>query len=137
MTQMIRTYSNLIKLPTFEERYKYLRIPGEVGIATFGFQRPLNQALYSSREWKDIRRKVILRDNGCDLGIAGRELNKYALVHHLNPITEEDIIEKNPIIFDMENLICVSKRTHNAIHFGDESILLPDYVPRRPRDTWP
>lgn len=137
MTKLIKTYSELIKLPTFEERYKYLRTEGEVGIATFGFQRPLNQKLYSSRDWKDIRRKVILRDNGCDLGIPGRELNKYALIHHINPITEEDIIEKNPIIFDLENLICVSKRTHNAIHFGDESVLLPEYVPRRPGDTWP
>lgn len=132
-----KRYSEVIKLPTFEERFRYLKMDGEVGIATFGFQRHLNQKFYQSKKWKDIRRKVILRDEGRDLAFPGRELYKYALIHHINPITEEDIIKGNPAVYDLENLIVVSHRTHNAIHFADESQLLTDYVPRRPGDTWP
>lgn len=131
-----KSYSEVIKLPTFEDRFEYLKMNDEVGIATFGFQRPLNQKLYGSRKWHEIRRKVILRDNARDLAVPGREIYKYALIHHINPITEKDILNADPSIFDFDNLICVTKRTHNAIHFADESQIITDFVPRKPGDTW-
>lgn len=121
---MNRTYSELIKLSNFEERYEYLRLQGMVGEDTFGFDRYLNQALYSSDEWKRCRRLIIIRDGGLDLGCDGYEIRGKILIHHLNPITRNDIINRNPLIFDPENLICTSHNTHNAIHYGDKSLLL-------------
>ena len=120
----MRTYSELITLPTFEERFRYLKLDGRVGEDTFGFDRYFNQRLYSSPEWKEIRRKVLVRDEGCDLAIPDREIFGKIIVHHMNPMTLADIEDHNPDIFDPEFLITVSKRTHDAIHYGDESILV-------------
>lgn len=132
----MRTYSELSKLKTFEERFKYLMIGGAVGSETFGFDRYLNQALYNSPEWKKVRNEVIIRDNGCDLGIEGYEINKRALIHHMNPITMKQVIDRDPDIFNPEYLITTVHDTHNAIHYGDESILR-NYIPveRKPGDT--
>lgn len=132
-----KRYSELAKLQTFEERFKYLKLAGSVGIATFGFDRYLNQALYHSQDWKSVRNKIILRDQGCDLGIPGREIYGRAIIHHLNPLTEEDILERNPDIFNPEYLITVSIDTHNAIHYSDESILQLAPVERTYYDTCP
>lgn len=136
---MNRTYSELITIPTFEERFEYLRLDGKVGEDTFGHDRWLNQMLYQrTKEWKAIRRKAIIRDNGCDLGIPGRTISGRILVHHINPITKEDILQRTEsILFDLNNLICVSNDTHNAIHYGDASLLIKDYVPRTEFDTCP
>lgn len=136
---MIRSYSEMLKLETFEERFNYLKLDGSVGTMTFGSERYLNQVLYNSPEWKKIRRDVILRDNGCDLGVEGFELSKHQkiLIHHINPITIEDIKSRNPIIFDMDNLITVSHNTHNAIHYGDENNLITNPVTRTKNDTCP
>ena len=129
-------YSELITLPTFLERYRYLRTSGKVGKETFGSHRYLNQALYTSDEWKQIRNHVIIRDNGCDLGAEGFEIHGAIYIHHINPITEEDILKRSPLLFDLENLICVSFNTHQAIHYGDESMLPITYFnERRPGDT--
>ena len=133
----IRTYKELIRLPTFEERYEYLRIGGQVGDSSFGFDRYLNQALYRSREWLSIRNTIIVRDDGCDLGIADRSIGNRIVVHHMNPITVEDIEDHNPDVFDPRYLICVSDLTHRAIHFGDQSLLPKAPVERRPGDTCP
>lgn len=114
----MKTYTELSKLKTFKERFDYLNLQGQPGSATFGFDRYLNQALYNSKEWKDIRDKIITRDGACDLGIPGREIKSKVLIHHLNSITEEQITNRDPIIFDPDNLICVTHRTHNAIHYG-------------------
>lgn len=134
----MKTYSELIKLPTFEERFRYLKLDGKIGSDTFGFERYLNQILYHMREWKDIRRKVIVRDEGCDLAIPDREIFGQVMVHHMNPITIEDVEEHNPDIFDPEFLITVSKTTHNAIHYGDESLLFPsEPIIRTKGDTCP
>lgn len=134
----MRTYSELITLPTFEERFKYLKLGGEVGKDTFGFERYLNQLLYHLPEWKDIRRKVIVRDEGCDLAIPDREIHGLIIVHHMNPITVEDVEEHNLDVFDPEYLITVSKLTHDAIHYGDESLLIEsEPVQRNPGDTCP
>lgn len=129
------SYSNLIKINSFEGRYEYLKLPGSVGEQTFGYDRIVNQKFYQSSDWKRIRREVILRDNGCDLAMPGWEISKYAMIHHINPITLQDILENNPLVFDMENLVCVSKRTHNAIHYGDKSLLMLPPKERRPDDT--
>lgn len=135
---MIRTYSELIKLPSFEERYEYLRLQGVVGEDTFGFDRYLNQSLYCSEEWKRCRRLIIIRDGGLDLGCDGYEIRGRILIHHLNPITLNDIINRNPIIFDPENLICTSHNTHNAIHYGDKNLLLmATPIIRTKNDTCP
>lgn len=133
----MKTYSELKKLKTFEERFEYLKEPGTVGEETFGFDRYANQALYNSREWKKVRDKVIIRDNGCDLGIEGREIPKDILVHHLNPISVVQIINRDPLIFDPENLITTSHRTHNAIHYGDKDQLLSNPTERSKGDTCP
>ena len=137
MTMIIKTYSELIQFPTFIERYRYLKIGGRVGEDTFGHDRYLNQALYSSYEWKRFRREIILRDNGCDLGCEDRELYEKILIHHINPITIEDVIRRDPKIFDPENVISTSHITHNAIHYGDESLLFTELIERRPNDTCP
>ncbi len=127
----------MILLPTFEERFEYLKLGGEVGAETFGFDRYQNQAFYNSREWKRVRDKVIIRDNGCDLGIADREIGQRIIIHHMNPITVEDIRLAADILLDPEFLICVSHETHNAIHYGDAELLPKDFVPRSPNDTCP
>lgn len=121
---MIKTYRQLCRYQTFEERYAYLRLGGSVGRETFGFDRYTNQVLYHSSEWRQLRDKMIIRDDGCDLGIEGREIFKGLLLHHLNPITIEDIENRADCIFDPNNLICTSFNTHQAIHFGDASLLI-------------
>lgn len=133
----IKTYSELITFPTFKERYRYLRIGGVVGQETFGFDRYLNQLFYKSPEWLSVRDQVIFRDSGCDLGIPGREIYSKILVHHMNPITKEDILKRSDLLLDPEYLICTVKRTHDAIHYGDDSILWSDPVERSRNDTCP
>lgn len=134
---MNRTYLELIELKTFEDRFDYLRLDGVVGAETFGSSRQLNQALYQSYEWKKIRDIIILRDNGCDLGIEGRDIFQQPYIHHLNPITKKQILDRDPILFDPNNLITVSYQTHQAIHYGDKSILLLDPVERFANDVAP
>ena len=131
----MRTYSELIKLPTFEERFEYLRLDGEVGAITFGSDRYLNQLFYTSDEWRRVRDIVIIRDNACDLAVGGYDLQKPILIHHMNPITTEDILRHSAALIDPEFLICVSKATHNAIHYGDSSMLPRGPAERRPKDT--
>ena len=138
MIQMsIRTYSELITLPTFEERFRYLQLGGKVGEDTFGHDRYLNQIFYTSDEWRRIRRDVIVRDNGCDLGIQDREIHGLIIIHHMNPITIEDIINRSEFLLNPEYLISTVKNTHDAIHFSDERILITDPIERRPNDTCP
>lgn len=134
---MIRTYSELILLPTFEERFKYLKLNGSVGADTFGFDRYLNQQFYRSEEWKRIRGDVILRDNGCDLGVDGYQIFGRVLIHHLNPIRKEDIQSLSEFLMNPEYLICTTHRTHNALHYGDESLLTTSTVKRFKNDTCP
>jgi len=132
------TYSELIQLESFEDRYKYCRLNGVVAQPTFADQRYLNQVLYQSPEWKRVRRDVIVRDNGCDLAHADRSIGSRIYIHHLNPLTVEDILERHECIFDPENLVCVSFDTHQAIHHGDENLLIPTKpTERTPFDTCP
>jgi hypothetical protein len=131
----IRRYSELRRLETFEERFEYLRLDGEVGDPTFGFARWMNQRFYTSPQWRQVRDFVIVRDDGCDLGVPGHGIHSGLLVHHLNPVTVEDIEHGRDWILDPEYLITTSKRTHNAIHYGDESLLPQPVAPRRPGDT--
>ena len=138
MQQFQRSYKELSRLKTFKEKYEYLRLRGSVGKETFGFDRYLNQALYSSDEWRRFRQKVIIRDNGCDLGEPGHEIRgDRIIIHHINPITLEDIKERSSALFDMNNVICVTHNTHQAIHYGDESLLPQDPLERKPGDTCP
>ena len=138
MKKNIRTYSELSKLKTFRERYEYLKLDGTVGEEIFGFDRYINQMFYKSEEWKRIRNYVITRDNGCDLGISDRKIvDSVILVHHMNPITKEDIINKNEILLDPEYLITTIKPTHDAIHYGDENLLAEDLIVRSKNDTCP
>lgn len=132
-----RSYSDLSTLLTFKQRFDYLSLNGAVAHSTFGGRRYLNQALYCSDEWKRIRNEVIIRDDGCDLGLSDYPIFGKILVHHLNPITAEDIVNRNPCVFDLDNLITVSFTTHNAIHYGDYAPLNKDVVERRPFDTAP
>jgi hypothetical protein len=132
---MTLTYEDLIKRDTFFGRFRYAVLGGELGIATFGFDRHLNQKFYSSREWKRVRDVAIVRDNGCDLGVPGHEIHDRVLVHHMNPIKVNDLIYFNEDLLNPDYLICVSTRTHNAIHFGDERQLPEPFVERRPGDT--
>jgi hypothetical protein len=132
---MTLTYEELTKRDTFLGRFRYAVLGGELGVATFGFDRHLNQAFYASHEWKRVRDIAIVRDNGCDLGVEGHEIHDRILVHHMNPIKVHDLIHFNEDLLNPEYLICVSTRTHNAIHFGDESQLPPPIVERRPGDT--
>lgn len=134
---MIKTYSELIQIPTFEERYRYLRIGGKVGAETFGFDRYLNQIFYQTDEWRSIRNLVIVRDSGCDLGILDREIQGLIFVHHMNPISKEDILRRSKYLLDPEYLICTMKSTHDAIHYGDESLLILPPIERAPNDTCP
>jgi hypothetical protein len=133
--QHIRTYSELTQLSTFEERYEYLKLSGNLGVVTFGFDRYLNQLFYNSRQWKIIRNKIIIRDSGCDLGIEGRDILDGIRVHHMNPMLIEDLEYGNPDILDPEFLICCSLNTHNAIHFGNKSNLIQLPRERRKGDT--
>lgn len=132
---MTRSYSELIRLPTLEERYHYLRQQSAVGMETFGHERWLNQQFYTSREWRDVRQEVIARDRGCDLGVEGCEVWKQIIIHHMNPLTVRDVTNHDPAILDPEFLISVSLGTHNAIHFGNEQQLPKRLVQRAPGDT--
>lgn len=133
----IRTYSELILLPTFEERFGYLQLGGVVGESTFGFDRYLNQVFYQSQEWKAIRDYVIIRDNGCDLAAEGYEIHSKIYIHHMNPITVKDIEHSTDFLLDPEYLIATSHTTHNAIHYGDESLLMRAPIERSRNDTCP
>lgn len=133
----IKTYSELIHLPTFEERFQYLKLSGAVGKETFGFDRYLNQNFYRSAAWKRVRDQVIVRDNGCDLGIDDRIIYGKILIHHMNPINDRDILDLTDILLNPEYLICVSHLTHNAIHYSDESLLPSEPIVRFKNDTCP
>ncbi|UNI72525.1 MAG: HNH endonuclease [Chaetfec virus UA24_144] len=133
---MIRTYTELSRLKTFEERYEYLKLLGTVGESTFGFSRYLNQVFYHSQPWLKAKRLVLTRDDGCDLGISDRVIGFRPVIHHMNPITEEQLLDRDPSVFDPEFLITVSEQTHRAIHYGDADLLIPSRpIERRPSDT--
>lgn len=132
-----KCYSELIELPTFVDRFEYLKLGGSVGFETFGSARYLNQAFYSSREWKIIRSQIIARDLGCDLGVEGYDIVGKILIHHINPISEKNITHMDLDLYDPENLITVSYETHNAIHYGDISLLVTEPVIRFKNDTCP
>lgn len=134
---MMKTYDELSRLKTFEERFEYLKLDGSVAEETFGYDRYLNQALYSSKDWKRTRDRVIIRDNGCDLGIEGYDISSRPLIHHMNTITREMVINRDPMIFDLNNLITVTHKTHNAIHYGDKSLLVTEFKERTAGDTTP
>jgi len=134
---MIRTFSKLNRLRTFEERYQYLRLSGIVGESTFGFDRYLNQILYTSKPWKQLRDIIIIRDLGCDLGVKEYEIHGRIFIHHMNPITVEDVERGSDKVFGPEFLVCTSFDTHLAIHFGSESLLPQLPIERRPNDTCP
>lgn len=133
----IRTYSNLKLLETFEERFEYLKLSGTVGLDTFGCDRIFNQQFYHSKEWKDIRNYIIARDNGCDLGMDGYELHEKIYIHHMNPLTLNDISEATENLLNPEYLICVGHNTHNAIHYGDKTLLMKTPIERTKFDTCP
>lgn len=132
----IKSYNEMIKLETFEERFNYLKLDGRVGKITYGADRIFNQSFYHSKEWKDFRAKVIARDNGCDLGCEDREIFDKVIVHHINPMTMEQLEEGGDDLFDLDNFVCCSHKTHEAIHYGDESLLSrTNFVERKPGDT--
>lgn len=133
----IKTYSELIKIENYIDRYHYLRIGGKVGAETFGYDRYLNQLLYTSDEWRNFRRDMIIRDGGCDMAHEDYELETHIILHHINPITVEDVLNRDPKVFDPENVVCVCLNTHNAIHYGDESLLMLPPVERSKNDTCP
>lgn len=137
MKMSIRTYTELSTIPTFKERYEYLKLDGRIGDETFGFDRYLNQVFYRSKEWAQIRRDVIIRDNGCDLGMAGYEIRGKILIHHMNPITPKDIVQRADILLNPEYLITTVLSTHNAIHYGDETLLITTPIERTKYDTCP
>lgn len=134
---MIKTYTELITFPTFEERFEYLKFNSSIGKTTFGFERYLNQKLYQSREWKRARRDVIVRDKSCDLAFLDRETFGSVIIHHINPITVEDIERGHACLFDLDNLVCVTSDTHNALHYGDISLIPSLPTERRKGDTCP
>lgn len=144
----IKRYSELIRLASFEDRFHYVKLHGTVGMDTFGFDRYLNQDFYQSREWRQFRDKIIVRDMGCDLAHPEHEITDWVIrngkpirpriiIHHLNPLTKEDVLQHTDALLDPENVVCVSDRTHKAIHYGDDSILEPVFTERRPGDTCP
>jgi len=135
MSTRSRCYSELQQLDTFEQRFEYLALRGEVGFETFGSHRWINQRFYTSREWRRLRDVVIIRDNSCDLGVDGYDIHVNLIVHHMNPLTEGDIMEGTRFALDPEYLICTTHETHNAIHYGDASKLAKPYQPRMPGDT--
>ena len=132
-----RTYRGLLQFDSFEERFEYLKLLGSVGAETFGSSRYMNQDFYRSREWKSFRDGIILRDEGCDLGVPGRLIRGRIIVHHLDPITEDDLVHGADLLLDPDNAVCTSFVTHQAIHYGDASLLFPDPVERYPNDTCP
>ena len=138
MTRMnTKSYSELITIPTFEERFEYLQLKGSVGKDTFGYDRYLNQMLYRSPEWKKLRNQIIIRDCGCDLACEGYEIYGRILIHHLNPITVDDVLDRSRKVFDPNNLVCITHNTHNAIHYGDASLLVTGPIVRTKNDTCP
>lgn len=137
MTQIIRSYSDLIRYRSFKDRFEYLRLDGQVGKETFGFDRYLNQTFYHSDQWKRIRDYVISRDLGCDLGVDGYTIHGRIYIHHMNPIDRDDVLKQSDNLIDPEFLICTTHNTHNAIHYGDESLLITDPIERTPFDTCP
>ncbi len=140
MTQLIRSYTELNKIPTYLERFRYLRLGGQVGHETFGWERYLNQDFYNSNEWRQFRRSIIVRDNGCDLGDPDHPFgpNELVFIHHINPIDPTDIAYQSRYLMDPENVISVRKRTHDAIHYGDESMIMElEPIIRKPNDTCP
>ena len=138
MSMIIRTYTELIMLPTLKERFEYLKIAGVVGKATFGYDRYLNQRFYKSSEWKSLRNQIITRDGGCELGLEDYEIRGRIFIHHMNPIVDDDIIENSDYLMNPNYLICVSQEMHNAIHYGNSDILrAKEIVERRPNDTCP
>lgn len=137
MMTMIRTYSELLSLKSFRERYEYLKLDGSVGVETFGFDRYINQKFYNSKEWRQLRNEIIVRDSGCDLGIEGYEIYGKITIHHMNPIELRDIVYRNEILMNPEYLISTTLDTHNAIHYGDESLLADVEVERKKNDTCP
>lgn len=127
-----------MKLKSFDDRFRYLKLDSIVGSETFGFDRYLNQVFYKSKEWEEVRREIILRDNGCDLGVNGYEIHAKIIIHHMNPLTKDSIIERDPDILNPEYLITTCHRTHNALHYSDDSILVANkVVERKPNDTCP
>ena len=135
---IIKSYSELIKIPTYKERFEYLKLDGIVGKDTFGYDRYLNQAFYNSPEWRRFRRDMIIRDNGCDLACEGYEIRGKIILHHINPITQDDLISRRrDVLFDPENIICVTHNTHNAIHYGDANLLITGPIERVANDTCP
>ena len=133
----MKSYSELVLLPTFIERYRYLRLGGRIGEETFGIDRYLNQKFYRSDEWRRLRNHIIVRDCGCDLGVDGYDIHGQIIIHHINPITVDDILQRSELLFDPENLICVTDNTHKAIHYGDEMRLVCEPIIRRQNDTCP
>lgn len=131
----IRTYTEMLQMSAFEDRYDYLALKGSVGMSTFGYDRWLNQRFYTSRQWKNLRSYVITRDEGCDLAVPGFEIHERVYIHHMNPMTVEDLTHGNEDVLDPEFLITTTHRTHNAIHYGDKNLLPKQYSPRRPGDT--
>lgn len=137
LLKMLRTYSELSRLRTFRERFEYLRLDGIVGVETFGFDRYLNQVFYNSDEWKAVRKTVIIRDNGCDLGMDGYDIHGKIIVHHMNPFSIDDVLHRKEELLDPEFLISTVLNTHNAIHYGDESLLPSAPIVRTRNDTCP
>lgn len=143
----MKTYSEMMQFTTFDERYEYLKLAGHVGEETFGCDRYLNQMLYNTPEWKRFRQSIIIRDNGCDLAMPDRLISpdlgirlprtSNVYIHHINPISKEDVLKRRSMIFDPENVVCCSFKTHQAIHYGDNTLLEPQLVERRPNDTCP
>lgn len=136
-TMSIRTYSELITFSTFEERFKYLQLNGQVGESTFGFDRYMNQVFYRSQKWKSIRDFVIIRDCGCDLGVEGHDIHGKIIIHHMNPLSMRDIETENDFLLNPDFLICTTHNTHNAIHYGDENLLVTAPIERTKNDTCP
>lgn len=134
---MKKSYHEMIEISNFFDRFNYVKLEGYVGASTFGSNRYLNQMLYRSYEWKKFRNEIVLRDNGCDLADPDREIGGIIIVHHLNPITIDDVAQRRSCVFDPDNVVCVSHITHEAIHYGDESLLVKDPVERYPGDTIP
>lgn len=132
---MIRTYSELVSFDTFLERLEYLQLHAGVGVDTFGSARYLNQMFYHDPAWRSVRDQVIVRDNGCDLGIEGRGIHSRIHIHHLNPISKDQVLTRDPVVFDLNNLVCCSEQTHRAIHYGSSDIVVKDPMDRRPGDT--
>ena len=138
MNMRNRTYQELLTIPTFEERFEYLKLEGSVGVDTFGYDRYLNQILYKSSEWRKFRNEIIVRDNGCDLAFPGFEIyGQKILIHHINPITVEDVVYRSSKVFDPNNVVTTILNTHNAIHYGDADLLTTGPVERTPNDTCP